>query len=189
MKKRPPFNQNAAVRSAIRRVFSRSPVVREVMWKVRREVPKYNKDGTRAKKNAVQYQCNVCSQWTKSSAIAVDHILPVVDVQNGFVDWNEFVARLFCEASNLQVICDDCHQKKTNAERFARSLIKDLALIDDLEKSSDFTLIKKSLTKFTPKRLSVYPADFIDRVLKLKDLVRGTKLSKRKTLIKENLNG
>jgi len=178
MAKKPPFNQNASVRSAIRQVVSRSPIVREMMWKVRREVPKFNKDGSRAKKDAVQYQCNVCSTWTKSTAIAVDHIEPVIDVTDGFVDWNTFVQRLFCGPENLQVICDDCHQKKTNKERFDRQFLKDKELIWSLENELDCWQpleAKKSLTKFTPKRLLDYPQDFAERVMRLKEKFRGTK--------------
>ncbi len=178
MAKKSPFNQNASVRSAIRRVFSRSPIVREMMWKVRREVPKFNKDGGRAKKDAVQYQCNVCSTWTKSTAIAVDHIEPVIDVTDGFIDWNTFVQRLFCGPENLQVICDDCHQKKTNQERFDRQFLKDKELIWSLENELDCWQLpeaKKSLAKFTPKRLLDYPQDFAQRVMDLKEKFRGTK--------------
>lgn len=172
MKKRPPFNENAAIRSAIRRVFSRSPIVREVMFKVRREVPKYNKDGSRAKKDAVQYQCGVCKTWTKSTAISVDHIEPVVSVIDGFQDWNTFVKRLgFKVPENLQVICDDCHQKKTNKERFDRQFKQDVHTITALElfgNNYKKEEIKKVLTKYTPKKLLIYPKDFVDRVVALK---------------------
>jgi len=150
-------------------MFSRSPVVREVQAKVRREVPKYNKDGSRAKKNAVQYQCNLCKQWTKSTAIAVDHIEPVIDVEHGFTDWNAFVKRLFCEASNLQVVCDDCHQKKTNKERHDRQLLKDKELLGKLEKLSDSSSVIEGLKKFTKKKLLTYPAEIVTRVLALKE--------------------
>jgi hypothetical protein len=147
-------------------------VVREVMYNVRREVPKYNKDGSRAKKDAVQYQCNVCGQWTKSTAIAVDHIAPVIDVENGFIDWNVFVERLFCDVSNLQVICDSCHQLKTNKERFDRDFLKKKALIDTIESwvgtpiHNEICIVR--LKEFTKKKLSRYPQDFIDRVNTLK---------------------
>lgn len=180
MAKKSPFNQNAAIRSAIRRVFSRSPIVREMMFKVRREVPKFNKDGTRAKKDAVQYQCNVCKTWTKSTAIAVDHIDPVIHVEEGFIDWNTFVERLFCGPENLQVICDDCHQKKTNKERFDRTFLQDqqkIAALEDEMKRTDIPreVIKKALAKFTPKRLLDYPEDFRQRVIDLKEQIRGKK--------------
>ena len=97
-------------------------MVREVMMKVRREVAKFNKDGTRAKKDAVQYRCNVCGEWASSTKVSVDHVAPVIDVQVGFVDWNQFIARLFCGPENLQVICDTCHNIKTQSERIARLL-------------------------------------------------------------------
>jgi 5-methylcytosine-specific restriction endonuclease McrA len=182
MKKRPPFNQNAAIRSAIRRVFSRSPVVREVMWKVRRQVPKYNKDGTKAKKDAVQYCCNVCQQWTKSTLIAVDHKIPVIDVENGFVDWNEFVTRLFCDASNLQVICDACHNTKTNAERFERQLRRDRIMLSELKTklfAGNIELVKKSIAKFTKKRLLHYPHDVNEDVAALRSWIDSIKPSRK----------
>ena len=147
------------------------------MFKVRREVPKYNKDGSRSKKDAVQYQCGVCSTWTKSTAISVDHIEPVISVESGFQDWNEFVRRLFCKAENLQVICDDCHQKKTNKERFDRQLRQDRELVWSLENEMDCwdkDEARKSLVKFTAKKLLLYPTDIKDSILKLKAIL-GTK--------------
>ena len=152
------------------------------MWKVRREVPKFNKDGSRAKKDAVQYQCNVCSVWTKSKAIAVDHIVPVVSVQDGFIDWNTFVERLFCDASNLQVICDSCHNSKTNQERFERSFKQEALecsrLRSLLSKEED---IKAFVKKYTPKRLAKfpYPQDFKNHIAELKLRVVSKKLLKK----------
>lgn len=180
-KKKPPYNKNAAIRSAIRRTFSRSPVVREVMMEHRREIPKFNKDGTRAKKDAVQYQCNVCNQWVGSSYIAVDHIEPVIEVEGGFQDWNTFVDRLFCDKDNLQCICDECHQKKTNKERFDRSFLKDSELLKELTDNFIEEVAKKFCTKFTAKKLQDYPKDFQDKVMALKEKLRGIKNEKRKT--------
>lgn len=145
------WNQETAIRGALRRVFSRSPVIREVMFKVRRLVPKYNKDGSRAKKDSVQYLCNVCQHWTGSTLVAVDHIIPVVSVDEGFVDFDTFIDRLFCDASNLQVICDTCHQKKTNAERAERSRKKDLAALAELSSqiaSLPLKEVKKELKRY-----------------------------------------
>jgi len=116
-KKKPKYNQNSAIRSALRRTFSRSPIVREVLMSGRREVPKYCKDGTRAKKDSVQYKCNVCNKWVGSTKCEVDHIKPVIDNEIGFQTWEIFIARLFCNILNLQIICSDCHDKKTTAER------------------------------------------------------------------------
>jgi hypothetical protein len=172
MKKRAPFNQNAAIRGAIRRVFARSPVVREVLMEGRREVPKYNKDSSRSKKDAVQYSCQVCFEWVSSTKISVDHIDPVISIESGFVDWNEFVTRLWCSKENLQRICDDCHQKKTNNERFQRQLKKDIEEISALEKaitiSSEKDVVKAKLKKFSKKKISKLPDDVKARITALK---------------------
>lgn len=47
----------------------------------------------------------------------VDHIQPVVSPVYGFQGWDILIGRLFCEADGLQVLCHDCHQKKTQEER------------------------------------------------------------------------
>lgn len=150
------------------------------MMKVRREVPRYNKDGTRAKKDAVQYLCGVCSQYASSTKIAVDHRVPVIDVDKGFIDWNTFVDRVFCDASNLQVICDPCHQAKTNSERFERQFKRDLVLLGELELSSDMDNVALTLKKFSKKKLALYPDDFRCRVNALKDRIRGIKIPKKR---------
>lgn len=50
----------------------------------------------------------------------VDHINPVVDPEDGFVDWDEVITRMFCEKDGLQVLCHDCHTRKTADEREKR---------------------------------------------------------------------
>ena len=121
-KKQRKWNEGSAIRGALRRIFSRSPVIRDVLQRHRRSMPRINQDGNRSKRDAVQYQCMVCNLWVSSTDIAVDHIDPVISVEDGFQDWNVFVQRLFCDASNLQTVCSTCHQEKTNRERKARKL-------------------------------------------------------------------
>jgi len=116
-KKRPKYNANSAIRSAVRRTFSRSPMVREVMMKVRRERPWFKSDGSQAAKPRVEYMCSSCSEWHMGKNIQVDHIEPVVDPNMGFKDWNTFIDRLFCDVANLAVLCKSCHEKKTNEEK------------------------------------------------------------------------
>jgi len=126
-KKRPPYNANSAIRSAVRRTFSRSPMVREVMTKVRRERPWFKSDGSQAAKPRVEYMCSACNEWHMGKNIQVDHIEPVVSPNDGFKDWNTFIARLFCEVDNLAVLCKVCHEKKTNEEkRIAKERRKNL---------------------------------------------------------------
>lgn len=136
-KKKPKYNANAQNRSALRRVFSRSPIVQAVKQKVRSEHPQYNKDGSLAKKPAVRYKCSACGKLFKGTEIAADHVIPVVDIDESFVDWNEFIKRLWCNEDGLQMLCSyklkynhlhdnvtSCHNLKTAEERKARALCK-----------------------------------------------------------------
>lgn len=72
------------------------------------------------------YHCAGCEQdvpvTTKNGRkriknIFVDHIEPVVDPEEGFVDWNVYIERMFSEKENFQVLCGECHDKKTSEER------------------------------------------------------------------------
>lgn len=136
-KKKPKYNKNSAIRSAIRRAFSRSPVVQEVLKEARTEEPKYNKNGSLAKKPSVFYTCAECKKKFKGTEVAVDHIDPVIPIDQTFKDWNTFVDRLGWEVKeNLQVLCSyllknkhlhgdipSCHHKKTQEEKAARKAL------------------------------------------------------------------
>ncbi len=168
------WNESAACRGAWRRIFARSPICIEVLNEGKRRVPKYNKDGSRAKVDAVEYHCQVCNTWVRASVkgksnIAVDHIDPVIDEERGFIDWNTFHDRLFCEKKNLQRICKTCHQVKTNAERMKRNTIKYNLELDVIEKEiyagvQDAKAVRKSLSKY---RAKTKPPAIIDRANKL----------------------
>jgi 5-methylcytosine-specific restriction endonuclease McrA len=47
----------------------------------------------------------------------VDHIEPIIDPAVGWVSWDETINRMFCEADNLQVLCYECHKKKSDEEK------------------------------------------------------------------------
>lgn len=53
---------------------------------------------------------------------AVDHIKSVIDVNEGFKNWNEYITRLFCDSDNLQFLCHQCHDNKTAEENNLREL-------------------------------------------------------------------
>jgi 5-methylcytosine-specific restriction endonuclease McrA len=121
-KKKPrKFNKDSAIRSSIRRIFSRSPTVIETLKKARRERPWYKKDGTVAKKPRVEYLCSNCGKWFMGKDVQVDHIIPVIDPVKGFESWDVFVDRLFCEEDNLAVLCKSDHKNKTNEEKAVRA--------------------------------------------------------------------
>ena len=174
MKKKPPYNQNSVIRGALRRAFARSPIVQELTQESRREVPRYKKDGSRHKKNSVQRQCQVCGEWVSSSNIAIDHIVPVISVDDGFIDWNAFIERLWCDRSNLQRICSSCHDSKTQIERIARLCKKYNQELDILEKhilngAFDSTSIKKALSKYIAKKKTTGLEDVVQRAQDLKN--------------------
>jgi 5-methylcytosine-specific restriction endonuclease McrA len=175
MKKKFKYNQNSVIRGALRRIFARSPLVQEIRNESRREIPRQRKDGSRAKKDWVQRQCQVCLQWVGSSKITIDHIQPVVSIEDGFQDWNEFVARLWCDKGNLQRLCDDCHTKKTAIERTSRLLkqySEELAAIEkQMQQPYNYKEMSKTLTKYIAKKKITGLESIVERAKKLKELL------------------
>ena len=99
------------IRSALRQAYSRYPVKFQVKKDAERTV-----EGCRHK---YEYQCAECSGWFTNKEIQVDHIEPAGKLSS-YADIAGFAKRLFCEAEGMQVLCLECHQSKTNAERKAR---------------------------------------------------------------------
>jgi 5-methylcytosine-specific restriction endonuclease McrA len=171
------WNESATLRGAWRRVFSRSPICKEVLEAGKRYVPKFNQDGARAKKDSVEYHCQVCNTWVKASIggkknIQVDHIKPVIAVDNvtGEVqDWNLYKKDLFCVKENLQRICKSCHDSKTYKERMERNTIKYNFELDIISKGSDAKTMKKLLTKYTTK---TRPTVIRERALQMKQRLK-----------------
>ena len=72
------------------------------------------------------YICNGCKKHVpttikkgdgRSRNVFVDHINPIVDPEKGFTSWDDFIHNLFCDSSNLQLLCAECHAIKTAEER------------------------------------------------------------------------
>lgn len=66
------------------------------------------------------YKCAFCGGEFGPKQVHVDHIQPVIDPNQGFVDWNTYIERLFCNYDGWQVLCIDCHQIKSTAENATR---------------------------------------------------------------------
>lgn len=76
-------------------------------------------------KTGVFFICAECERqgieaYYKRNEVQVDHVKPIVDVEEGFTGWDDYVPNLLCEGDNLQVLCRKCHKEKTNAENEAR---------------------------------------------------------------------
>jgi 5-methylcytosine-specific restriction endonuclease McrA len=67
-----------------------------------------------------QYQCNHCKQVFKRTELHVDHIDPVIDINDGWKGFDEFIPRLFCSVEGLQCLCKVCHDIKTETEKTLR---------------------------------------------------------------------
>ena len=66
---------------------------------------------------AQHYLCECCGLEFPAKDVQVDHILPVVDPAKGFISWDVYIERMFCDKVNLQVLCTACHNEKTKLER------------------------------------------------------------------------
>jgi len=72
-------------------------------------------------KLAMHYKCAICKKAHVLTQVQVDHIDPVVCTKNGFISWDVFIDRLYCEASNLQIVCKECHKIKCAEEKIERT--------------------------------------------------------------------
>src|SRR5688572_7516740 len=101
------------ITSAIRGGFRRWPPKYDVL----RAAFVGRKINKKSNREANHYECAECAHHYPQSNVQVDHKNPVVDPKVGFVSWDVFIERLFCEADNLQVLCKPCHKEKSREEK------------------------------------------------------------------------
>ncbi len=101
------------VKGAMRRVFSRSELRKEVLdfHSVEHHDPKR----PRVKRWS---WCNECGEVAPSYTLAVDHILPVVPLTSSLENMSadDLLNAVFCARMNLQGLCPTCHKSKTSQE-------------------------------------------------------------------------
>lgn len=98
------------IRSALRQKSRWWKPVSECKQKSKRP---YNGPNKRQK---FEYQCNHCKKWYAEKNINVDHVIPAGTLTCAN-DLPGFVERLFVEVDNLQCLCTECHNIKTQNER------------------------------------------------------------------------
>lgn len=113
----------SAVVGALKRSFSRSPIINEYLRKYRIEKPYIKKDGTVSNVPRIFYKCHKCGNEFPSTKINVDHIEPVVPVNIPVrhMCLSALVTRLYCDESNLQILCKEHHSEKSKEENRQRN--------------------------------------------------------------------
>ena len=106
------------ITSVIRAGFRRYPQKYECLKNAYKETKTNKKSGRLAK----HYLCAGCKEMYIQADVQVDHITPVVSPK-GFITWDNFINNLFCDVSNLQILCKQCHAVKTKEERNARKRV------------------------------------------------------------------
>jgi len=110
--------ERAKVISALRRVFRTYPPYKEVLNRCKSEWFADCKNGN--KRRRVSFKCETCNKVVPRKGFAVDHTDPVIAL-TGFVDYNTFIARLFCPIANLSGMCKTCHDRKSKDEASDRA--------------------------------------------------------------------
>lgn len=108
------------LKGAIRRVFSRSDLRKEVIAKSRIEWS----DPSRPRVTKWS-RCSSCGQPTATYQMEIDHVQPLVPLDKKLEDmtWNEVVDRTWCDILNLQPVCKPCHKAKSKIENAERRRI------------------------------------------------------------------
>lgn len=99
----------------------------------------------KAKVGRNQYICVMCGpkKIYQRSMGNLDHIIPVVDVEKGFTNFDDYVNRLYCPASGFQWLCIKHHDEKTAGEKELRKKAKEEAKREQNHK--DFEQLEKTL--------------------------------------------
>lgn len=98
------------IRSALRKAFASWRPMTVALNRARRNSQSSNP------RLQYEYQCAHCERWFPRKEVYIDHIEPVGTLRK-LEDIPSFVERLTQECDcAYQILCDGCHQKKTNKE-------------------------------------------------------------------------
>jgi len=94
------------------------------------------------------YKCAMCNSLFKKEQVHVDHIHPVIPINGTFTTFDDYIERLFCESSELQVICGTCHNLKSKIEIEMRKTVRNTKKEEDkanevVEEFQDFRSAKR----------------------------------------------
>lgn len=113
--------ERGLIKGALRRVFSRSELRKKILDTA--DIDHTDSTRPRVKKWS---KCPVCLTISPKYLMVVDHIEPVVRIEESFENMSvdTVVDRLWCEQKNLQPICPSCHNIKSKTENKSRREFK-----------------------------------------------------------------
>lgn len=138
------------LKGAIRRVFSRSTLRQEALLKV---IIKEHHDISRPRVKKWG-ACLACKQPTPLYLMQVDHVSPVIPVDKSLdtMSWDELIDRIWCDLSNLEPLCPDCHYAKSSLESKERRKNKNEQSTQRLKKTTKKRSTRNS-TRVVKKRV------------------------------------
>lgn len=109
------------IKGALRRVFSRSQLRRDALAKAIIQ----HSDSTRPRVTKWG-RCTECKEPTALYQLEIDHREPLIPLGLTLADlsWDTIITRLWCDISNLDPLCKDCHKRKSKAEAKQRRIFK-----------------------------------------------------------------
>jgi 5-methylcytosine-specific restriction endonuclease McrA len=122
-KKKKEFTLQPAILGALRRLFRRWPAYIAIKNENKKEYFVKSKTGKPMRR--VGYVCNYCGTLANNKDCAVDHVLPCVCPNEGFVNYELYIKRLFCDKDNLQILCKSCHDLKSKEENKQRRMTRE----------------------------------------------------------------
>lgn len=113
--------ERGLIKGALRRVFSRSDLRKSVFMAASYSAIKEHRP--KVKRWA---KCSTCNKEYPAYLCEVDHVEPVVPLDRSLdeMTWDELLDRLWCNPSNLKVICKMCHKSKCLEENKLRRVNK-----------------------------------------------------------------
>lgn len=105
-----PWSPDKYLLAAFRRTFRWSPERRKALKRAF-----HHKEG-----KIEFYECEKCHKLVPRKQKQVDHIEPVIIPTMGFTGYDDLKGRMFVSASELRVLCKECHHIKTQAENIIR---------------------------------------------------------------------
>jgi hypothetical protein len=104
------------VNSEKRKKSNLFPFIKTGLRRMSMRWPEKNIAFTLARVERGKYKCAICGLLFSRSEVQADHIDPVVDIRNGFEDWDTYINRLFVPADKYQIICKQDHEIKSRLE-------------------------------------------------------------------------